>query len=279
MYPYNFESDEDNERFESEREGAKRPAPSTSPSPSTSPININPSFPPSRPRPTPRPRPSVPPNNQMPTFPPSNPTPTPPPVNQMPVFPPSEPIPTPPPVNQMPVFPPSEPMPTPPPVNQMPVFPPSNEKPCNEMPCVPPKNFMPAKPDEKLLDMLLEAIKDEMEDAEYCSNLCNLLTQKGDQEIVRHIRMDELKHAKLLQEIYFNLTGKKACPKINPERTSDNVALELEKSMFKVLSGIAFYRKIYFSFLNIEIRDMIYEILTDEQCHATKFSYLYAKYR
>lgn len=140
----------------------------------------------------------------------------------------------------------------------------------------------PTPDDRQILELLKAALKDEEEDAAYYAKLMNELplSEHHDKEIIRHIRNDECKHHKIIESIYCRVAGKKP-PEIRCEDKSPtgNLVKDFEKSIFGELEGSAFYRKLYFLFCDMETRDMLYEIITDEQCHATKFCYLYSKYR
>lgn len=130
-------------------------------------------------------------------------------------------------------------------------------------------------PDDKLLTLIKEAIVDENKDAFFYKELMNRQKSKTDQEILRSLYLDEMKHKKYFQEIYQILTGEKLP---EPEETSkspeSNLISAYEKSFFGELEAVEFYRQILFSILNQEIRDMLYEIITDEQKHAAKLQYL-----
>lgn len=59
---------------------------------------------------------------------------------------------------------------------------------------------------------------------------------------------------------------------------SDNMAENFSNALFGELSAVEFYRKLYFAFLNPELRDALFEIITDEQGHAQILNYMYSKY-
>lgn len=130
-----------------------------------------------------------------------------------------------------------------------------------------------------LLDMIKESLKDEATDAEYYGNLLNKTPSTEDKEIIRQIRMDELKHYKLFNDIYRKLTGEYLNIPADNKKISNNLAEEFEKNIFSELEGAEFYRKLLFAFLDLEIRDILFEIITDEQAHSQKMNYLYCKYK
>ncbi len=133
------------------------------------------------------------------------------------------------------------------------------------------------QPDRKILDLLIEALTDEQKDFVYYGKLMNMARSQEDKDIIRDIQMDEQKHFMLLSDIYYKLTGRK--PKIEAEvkPIGRDLLAEYEKSIFGELGGNEFYRKLYFAFMNVQFRDIIFELMSDEMAHAVKFNYLYSK--
>jgi rubrerythrin len=135
----------------------------------------------------------------------------------------------------------------------------------------------PKSPDDLILDMLRSAMIDEKEGSDYYLRLMSLATCVKDKEILKTISQNEFKHFKILEEIYTNLTGEKYDFCFEPRPIGANLAHEYEVCICAEISDFEFYRKLYFGFLNVQIRDMLYEIMTDEQNHAIKLSHLYSK--
>jgi rubrerythrin len=52
----------------------------------------------------------------------------------------------------------------------------------------------------------------------------------------------------------------------------------MDKRIFMAIEYVEFYRKIYFLVYPIEFKQMLYEMITDEQNHAIKYMHLYQKY-
>lgn len=132
-----------------------------------------------------------------------------------------------------------------------------------------------------VLEMLIEAIKDERADAKYYDTIANMLEDENDKKIIHKIHHDENKHEKIFTEIYELLTGSKPNEEdltFEEKPVSENMAENFANSILDELSAVEFYRKILFSFLNQEIRDALFEIITDEQGHAQIANYMYSKY-
>ncbi len=132
---------------------------------------------------------------------------------------------------------------------------------------------------QKVLDLLLEALTDEKEDFDYYSRLINMFTEPEDKDIIRSIMMDEQKHYLLISDIYYKLTGRQPVVEQIVRPIGRNLGNEIGEQLLRELEGADLYRKLYFAFLNLQFRDMLFEALTDEQSHAAKMNYLFAKNR
>ncbi len=158
--------------------------------------------------------------------------------------------------------------------------PPSNPP---DMPENTPQTPPPSQePNRYIAEMLIEAIKDERTDAKYYDTIANMLEDENDKKLFHKIHHDELKHEKIFAEIYELLTGSKPSEEeitIEEKPVSENMEENFANSIIDELSAVEFYRKILFSFLNQEIRDALYEVITDEQGHAQILNYMYSKYK
>jgi rubrerythrin len=135
----------------------------------------------------------------------------------------------------------------------------------------------PAQSKSEIYGILREALKEEAGDAKEMEQIMPLVTSPEDREILRQIRMDEQKHYKIFQDICFMTNGEK--PHLEAEVTCSygDLAGIYGKKMFNKHKSVEFYRKILFALRNRLLRDMLYEVISDEQNHATQFAYLYAK--
>lgn len=133
-----------------------------------------------------------------------------------------------------------------------------------------------------VVEMLIEAIKDEKMDSAYYNTIAETLTDKEDKRIFHKIHNDEEKHRKIFTEIYKLITGNEPTKEqiaVEDKTISENMLENFSKAIYGELNAVEFYRKILFSFLNQELRDALYEIITDEQSHSTILSYMYSKYK
>jgi len=135
------------------------------------------------------------------------------------------------------------------------------------------------QPNRKLLDMIKEAMKDERYDNKKYKMMMEMTENKQINDNVHHAYEDEAKHYRMFQEIYEDLTGEDLevpVPRVElEERFIDNVKSSIEGE----LEAVELYRDIRAMLTSKKHRDMLFEIITDEQEHATRFVYIYAMIR
>jgi rubrerythrin len=128
-----------------------------------------------------------------------------------------------------------------------------------------------------LLDKLIEAMKDERHDRVKYQRMMEMTNNPA---VIRQIKFahdDEIKHYGMFNKIYYQLTGKKIDIPI-PERIEkyNNLTDAVQSSIDGELGAVELYREIYALLPNRQMRDQIFEIITDEQEHAARFIYLYS---
>lgn len=141
------------------------------------------------------------------------------------------------------------------------------------------ENMQHMQPSKELLDMILEAMKDERHDRVKYKNMMDMAKCDKVKKQINFAFEDEGKHYKMFQRIYYMLTGKKIDVPIPPVEKYNKLIDAIESSINGELAAVELYRKIYSMLPNRRLRDMLYEIITDEQEHATRFTYLYAMER
>ena len=140
--------------------------------------------------------------------------------------------------------------------------------------------------DRKLLEMIAHAAAGEAAAVEYYNRLSGMLIAADDKKTVHNIALDEAKHLRLFEELYFNLSGLRM-PPLEPSeaKPSHNRQPEgsfpaiFEERLHDELGDVEFYRQIYFALANLEYRDILFEAITDELRHAQLMGLLYSKYR
>ena len=125
------------------------------------------------------------------------------------------------------------------------------------------------------LNLIKNAIEGETEDRMFYEYLINNAPSRKDKEIIKGIRDDEIKHAKLFRQLYYEHTGKI----IGPDK---NVSFDKPASycdgLIKALMGeqnaVRKYRKILFAMKERSHINTLTEIITDEISHGSLYNLL-----
>lgn len=134
----------------------------------------------------------------------------------------------------------------------------------------------------KSLDNSLKLIKEgvigEKSDELFYNYLISIAPDEEDKEIITSIRDDELKHNRMFRQIYKDYTGQEIGEgeNIDFEKTEDYID-GIVKALFGELKAVEKYREIRAGLPTRNSRDMLFEIITDELKHASKYNYLYTK--
>jgi len=130
--------------------------------------------------------------------------------------------------------------------------------------------------DRKLLDLLREAMLDESMDHRKYRLMMEMTDNREIIEQIQHAYEDEAKHYDMFQEIYEELTGSDV-KILSPEQEYQNRLIDAVKSSINAeLEAIELYREIRTMLRGKKYRNMMFEIITDEQEHATRLIYLYS---
>ncbi len=125
------------------------------------------------------------------------------------------------------------------------------------------------------LELIKQAIKGETQDRLFYQYLLDNAPALLDKEIIGEIRDNEIKHAKLFRQLYFEHTGKTIKP-------DENVTFEKPRTYCDGLRGalmgetnaVKKYRKIMAAMKSRKHIDMLVEIITDELRHAALYNLL-----
>lgn len=133
--------------------------------------------------------------------------------------------------------------------------------------------------DEQTLQaMLNDAINDENRDFMYYQALSEAMSNSVDGEIVKSMSLDEYKHKRIFEEIYTALTGEQpTISVVETETDFSDIPAVLVNRLFDELESVEMYRDIMSAFEDNAIRDMLFEIIIDEQSHADILNYLIHK--
>ena len=125
------------------------------------------------------------------------------------------------------------------------------------------------------LNLAKNAVEGEREDELFYNYLISVAPTQKEKDIIASIRDDEMKHNKMFREIYKYYTGQDISIIQNVKFEKPKSYEEgLENALFGELSAVERYRNIRAGLPDEYYRDMVYEIITDEQKHADKYNYL-----
>ncbi|MBP1930103.1 ferritin family protein [Ammoniphilus resinae] len=127
------------------------------------------------------------------------------------------------------------------------------------------------------LQLIREAVQGEREDELFYQYLISVAPTQEEKEIIASIRDDERKHNRMFRKIYKDLTGQEVFA--TNEESFERPASYLEgikKALFGELKAVEKYRKIRQCLPPGMYHDMLFEIITDELKHASKYNYLFA---
>lgn len=134
----------------------------------------------------------------------------------------------------------------------------------------------PYNPDlSEALELMKQAVEGETEDRLFYNYLIKNASSESDKEIIGGIRDNEINHAKMFRQLYYEHTGKV----IEPDK---NISFEVPKTFCEGLkraligetNAVKKYRKILFAMKDRRHINMLTEIITDELRHGILYSFL-----
>lgn len=133
------------------------------------------------------------------------------------------------------------------------------------------------KPSKALLNLIIEAMKDERFDNRKYKMMMNITDSATIRNQLRFAYIDEGIHYKWFRRIYHQLTGKWISvhkPKVTLKPT---LIENVKDSIDGELAAVEMYWKIYSMLKKRSQRDLVLNIIFDEQEHATRLVYIYAR--
>ncbi|MCY6370204.1 ferritin-like domain-containing protein [Clostridium ganghwense] len=128
----------------------------------------------------------------------------------------------------------------------------------------------------KSLDLIKEAVAGEREDELFYDYLISVAPTEEEQEIIASIRDDEKKHNKMFRSIYRDITGMDIIVTEGEEFEKPASYIDgIATALFGELKAVEKYRVIRQGLPNRYYRDMLFEIITDELKHSSKYNYIY----
>lgn len=132
----------------------------------------------------------------------------------------------------------------------------------------------------EILQLIIMAMTDEQRDGDFYNELSKLNKDPIDSRLLNDMFLNERRHEKMLENIYVGLTGRTpVVPPATPIPISENMVENFELAFQNELDGIQLYRTLYLALQTPTLKNIVYEILSDQQQHAMIFSYLANKYR
>lgn len=126
------------------------------------------------------------------------------------------------------------------------------------------------------LQLAREAVQGEKADELFYDYLISVAPDQEQKDIIASIRDDEKKHNRMFREIVRNLSGQEIPPGDGEAFEKPSSYIEgIKKALFGELKAVEKYRNIRKCLPEGAYRDMLFEIITDELKHASKYNYLF----
>ncbi len=121
-----------------------------------------------------------------------------------------------------------------------------------------------------------KAVQGEREDELFYEYLISVAPTIEEKDIIVSIRDDERKHNRLFRKIYKDFTGMEVPPGEDETFEKPKSYLEgIKKALFGELRAVEKYRAIRRALPRGAYRDVLFDIITDEIKHSTKYNYLF----
>jgi rubrerythrin len=125
---------------------------------------------------------------------------------------------------------------------------------------------------QQLIQEIEKAMQDQATAAAFYQEL---MDQAGDpvvKDYINHAREDEIKHYRMLGDLHREIAGRPFDAR--PQKVEyANLAAGLFRAMNNEYEAMEFYRGIYLRNPEKRVRDVFFELMTDELEHATRFNY------
>ena len=136
--------------------------------------------------------------------------------------------------------------------------------------------------DKRLLELLNIAQQEIQQSMQSYSNLMQNNAIKNDTELLRNAYLDEIKHLQQLREMLYIISGK--TPSTNTVNqtsamTENNIASAIEKTLMQEMEQTDFFRELLLCIPQTDLRDILFEIITDKQDHCIRLCFLFTKYQ
>jgi len=128
-----------------------------------------------------------------------------------------------------------------------------------------------------VLDLIIEAMKAERHDRVKYGIMMQMTEDPAVKKQIKFAYDDEIKHYQMFRQIYYQLTGRAINIPLPAEvEKYDNIMDAVKSSIEGEHEAVDLYRDIHAMLPNQRLRDMVFEIITDEIEHANRFVYSYS---
>ena len=130
-------------------------------------------------------------------------------------------------------------------------------------------------------DMIKLALEDEKKAIAFYKTMASRFEDEDDAKFVEDIYLDEVRHYRVLENIYSTLFNKNVEPmdfsQIQSKLPNNNFQ-NFQNTFNDEISAFEFYRDLYFNVNDQNLKKLFFELMSDEQKHAVKINYLLTKY-
>jgi len=128
-----------------------------------------------------------------------------------------------------------------------------------------------------VIDLIVKAMKSERHDAVKYKIMMEMTFDLDVRKQTKFAYDDEIKHYQMFRQIYYQLTGRvENIPLPTKIEKYNNIMDAVKSSIEGENEALDLYRDIYALLTNPKMKDMVFEVITDEIEHANRFVYSYA---
>jgi rubrerythrin len=130
---------------------------------------------------------------------------------------------------------------------------------------------------ETLTDMMIKAMKAERHDRVKYQRMMEMTNNPDVKAQIKFAHDDEIKHYEMFRQMYYQLNGRVVDIPLPTNIEKYNSLMEaVQSSIEGENEAVDLYREIFALMTSKQMRDRLYEIITDEQEHFGRFLYLYS---
>jgi len=127
----------------------------------------------------------------------------------------------------------------------------------------------------KFICDLATAINNEYEAVKFYTELAAIAPCEAARDFIIHARDDEKKHYSMFCRLYLELTGRQHVV-AEPHIKTPGFCTGVMESVKDELEAADMYREMLLSTTSMKVRDIMFEAMTDEMEHATRFTFVYS---